>query len=157
MSDTQPTAAAPEPHQQPETEPVAAPEHPAPSAPPMTERTRLRDLVFGLRSLVAVAVAGVVVGGVGGYALSAATDDDGGRMGRFGPGPGFRGGPDGGPPGGFQGGPGQQLPGQGPGQLPGQLPPQQQAPPSASATPSPAQSPAQSSAQSSAQSPTQSS
>ena len=154
MSDTQPTAAAPEPHQQPDVDPVPAAEHPAPAAPaapaaqlpPVTERPRLRDLVFGLRSLVAVAVAGVVVGGVGGYALSAATDDDSGRMGRFGPGPGFRGGPDGGAPGGFQGGfqggPGQQLPGQGPGQLPGQGPgqlPPQQAPPSASATPSPSQ------------------
>jgi len=90
--------------------------------------------VFGLRSLVAVGVAGVIVGGVGGYALQAATDDGGGRMGRFGPGPGFRGGPDGGgfPRGGFQGGPGQQLPGQ----MPPQQAPQQPLP-SASPTPSP--------------------
>src|SRR3954451_11959669 len=69
MSDTEPTRAQPDP--QPEQpEPVAAPAA-APAAPPPVQRTRVRDLVFGLRSVVAVAVAGVIVGGLGGVALPA--------------------------------------------------------------------------------------
>ena len=75
-----------------------------------TERVRLRDRLFGLSALIAVAVAGVLIGGLAGFGIHAATDGDGrdGRMGRFGPGggPGFQGGPNGGGPGGFQGGPG---------------------------------------------------
>ena len=86
-------------------------------------QTRLRDHLFGLRSVVAVALAGVVLGGLAGFGIHAATDGDGGdgRMGRFGPGGGFQNGPGGrGGPGGFPQGPGQQVPGQqGPG---GQLP-----------------------------------
>jgi hypothetical protein len=88
----------------------------------VVQRTRLRDRLFGLWSLVAVAVAGVIMGGLAGFAIHAATDNDrqDGRMGRFGP--GF--GPDGGARhgwGGFpDGGPGQ-FPG-GPGQGPGQFP-----------------------------------
>ena len=116
MSDTQPTAAQPDPElvHEPMADPAAA-------APP--PRTRLRDLVFGLRSLVAVALAGVVLGGLAGFGIHAATDGDGrdGRMGRFGPGDGFRGGPG-------QMGPSQMGPGQlGPGQpgLGGQQPPPQ--------------------------------
>jgi len=109
MSDTQPTAAQPDP-----------PDEPTQPAAPAGERTRLRDLVFGLKSLVAVAVAGVILGGLAGFGIHAATDgeDRDGRMGRFGPGGvGFPGGPGGG-----VGGPGRMGPGQlGPG---GQLPPQ---------------------------------
>jgi hypothetical protein len=79
--------------------------------------------VFGLRSLIAVGAAGVILGGLAGFGIHAAADDDrrDGRMGRFGPGFGPRGGFGQGPgrfPGGGQGqfpsGPGQQ----GPGQLP---------------------------------------
>ena len=130
MSDTQPTAAQPdrpdEPTQHAEAagEPPAAPPA-APTAAPTGGRTRLRDLVFGLKSLVAVAVAGVIMGGLAGFGIHAATDGEGrdGRMGRFGPGrAGFPGGPEGGFGGPGQMGPGQMGPGQvGPG---GQLPPQ---------------------------------
>ena len=104
MSDTQPPA---------DPEPVQPPTPQVPVAPPV-ERTRLRDRLFGLRALIGVALAGVILGGLAGFGVHAATDGDGrdGRMGRFGPG---------GPDGGF-GGPGQMGPGQmGPG---GQLPPQ---------------------------------
>ena len=89
MSDTEPTAV------QPEQELEA----------PVADRTRLRDLVFGLRALVAVALAGLILGGLAGFGIHAATDGDGedGRMGRFGPGGGFQDGPGG--PGG-RGGPG---------------------------------------------------
>jgi len=132
MSDTQPTAAQPEP---PEEQPTgqtaalpssAAPPGPPPTwtpAPPVAQRTRLRDRIFGLRSLIAVGVAGVILGGLAGFGIHAATDNDrrDGRMGRFGPqfgpGGGFRDGHGGFP----RGGPGQ-FPG-GPGQGPGQFPP----------------------------------
>jgi hypothetical protein len=112
MSDTEPNAVQPEP------EPVA-------------ERTRLRDLVFGLRALVAVAVAGLILGGLAGFGINAATGDGpDGRMGRFGPGGGFQDGPGGrGGPGGFPQGPGQIGPGV-------QAPPVPQAP-------QPSQSPSQ--------------
>jgi hypothetical protein len=103
MSDTQPTSAQP----------------PGPPA------ERFRDRVFRFRAVLAVAVAGVLLGGLGGFGLHAATDggsDD--RMGRFGPGqrpggggPGFGGGqaglpggPQDGLQGGQNGGQGQQLP-----------------------------------------------
>jgi hypothetical protein len=77
--------------------------------------------VFGLRSLVAVAVAGVIVGGLAGYGIHAATDDGhrDDRMGRFGPGFGPGGGFGAGRgPGGFPGGPGRQYGGPGTQQLP---------------------------------------
>ena len=100
MSETEPTAAQPE---QPEQEPAA----------PVADRTRLRDLVFGLRALVAVALAGLILGGLTGFGIHAATDGDGqdGRMGRFGPGGGFQDGP-GGPRGTRR--PGWLSPGAGP-------------------------------------------
>ncbi len=85
----------------------------------VADMRQLRDRVFGLRSVVTVALAGVVLGGLGGFGIHAATDGDGrdARMGRFGPGGGFQDGPGGrGGPGGFPQGPGQQGPGQGPGQ-----------------------------------------
>ena len=143
MSDTQPTAAQPGPaEEQPTAPPQPAPVAEAAAEPP-APRTRLRDLVFGLRSLVAVAIAGVIVGGLGGFAIHAATDGHDERMGRFGPREGFGGGPGGGfqqGPGGFPQGPGggfQQGPdGQpGPGQMPGQMGPGPQGQP-----PSPAPS-----------------
>jgi hypothetical protein len=55
--------------------------------------------MFGLWTLLAVALAGVIVGGLAGFGLHAVTDSDDrdGRMVRFGPGrPGFQGGPGGG-------------------------------------------------------------
>ena len=114
MSDTEPTAEQPEqPAQPPDPTPV-------PAGP------RLRDRVFGLRSVVMVALAGVILGGLGGFGIHAATHGDD-RDGRFGPGGGFQNGPGGrGGPGGFPQGPGQQGPGQmGPG---GQAPQAPQAP-----------------------------
>jgi hypothetical protein len=118
MSDTD------QPDEQP-TEPVAATPPPPPPptvavpaaapAAPTLQRVRLRDQAFGIRSLVAVALAGVIMGGLAGFGIHAATggDDRDGRMGRFGPGFGPGGGfredrGRGGLPGdGFQGGPGQ--------------------------------------------------
>ena len=118
MSDNEPTADKPtaeQPTPAPETAPEAAPE--AAQAQVEPARPRLRDHLFGLRSVVAVALAGVVLGGLGGFAVHAATDGGGrdDRLGRFGPG-GFQGGP-----GGFPQGPGQRSPGQ---QGPGQQAPQ---------------------------------
>jgi hypothetical protein len=100
-----------------ETEPPPPPPPPPPATEqvptaPALQRVRLRDQAFGIRSLVAVALAGVIVGGLGGFAIHASTDDGTDRMGRFGPGfgPGFgpRGGFQDGP--GFQGGPGNGFP-----------------------------------------------
>jgi hypothetical protein len=150
MDDTEPTAAQPAEPTPTVVEPVAAEHVTAPAA----ERPRLRDLVFGLRSLIVVAVAGVIIGGLAGFGIHAATDGDGpdGRMGRFGPGGGFRGGPEGG----FGGGPGQGW-GQGPGQGPGQVGPggpmggpgTQQLPPQGGTQPQPTQPPAATPTQSS--------
>jgi hypothetical protein len=120
MSDTQPTAAQPEPpEEQPIQQTAAQPSPPPPPGPPPTwtpaapvaQRPPLRDRVFGLTSLIAVGVAGVIFGGLAGFGIHAAADDDhrDGRMGRFGP--GF------GPGGGFRDDRG--FPGGGPGQLPG--------------------------------------
>jgi hypothetical protein len=141
MSDTQPPGPGEQPEQPEEqpTEPMAAtPPPPPPLPPPPTlaapvaapalQRVRLRDQAFGIKSLVTVAVAGVIVGGLAGFGIHAATDDDhrDSRMGRFGPGfgpgGGFREGrgPGGFPGGGFPGGPGQDQDG-GPGTQ--QLPP----------------------------------
>lgn len=119
MSDTEPTDV------QPEQEPAAA---------PVAERTRLRDLVFGLKALVAVALAGLILGGLAGFGINAATGDErDGRMGRFGPGGGFQEGPGGrGGPGGFPQGPGQMGPG-------GQAPQMPQGPPAPQSSQSPGQ------------------
>ena len=110
-----------------------------PDPTPAPAGTRLRDRVFGFRSVVMVALAGVILGGLGGFGIHAATDGDGrdDRMGRFGPGGGFQDGGRGGP-GGFPQGPGQQGPGQ---QGPGQVAPGGQAP----QAPQPSQSPGQAS------------
>jgi hypothetical protein len=82
-------------------------------------RPSWKDRAYGVRSVAAVAVAGLIIGGGAGAAIHAATADEGGRGGR----PGFgNGGPGGGQmpvgPGGgqMQGGPG--------GGQPPQLPPQ---------------------------------
>lgn len=121
------------------TESVAsvAPERPElPEPPPSADladkpaKPRLRDVAFGIRSLAAVAVASLILGGVGGVVVGAVGarhhDDDRGPRGDFG-GPGMMqqgGREDGQFPGQFPGPPPQQmLPGQGgPG---GALPPTQ--------------------------------
>src|SRR5688500_18949100 len=89
----------------------------AADAPPV--RPSWRERAYGVRTVPAVAVAGLIVGGGAGAAIHAATADDGGRDGR--PGFGRGGGPGGGFGGGF-GGPGGQMPGQGGGPGQGQLP-----------------------------------
>src|SRR3954453_4157667 len=140
MSDPQPTPAQPEPAANRPAEPVAAtpppPPPPGPPAAPVAQRTRLRDLAFGLRSLLAVAVAGVIVGGLAGFGIHAATDDDhrDGRMGGFGPGfgPG-RGFGDGA---GHHGFPGGGTPG-GPGQTGGAAPPRVAGPRAGARPPTP--------------------
>jgi hypothetical protein len=74
-------------------------------APEAAARTRWRDRVLGFRGVLAVALAGLIVGGVGGAAIGALAsgDDDHDRRG---PGPmelrGDR--PERGEPGGFPGG-----------------------------------------------------
>lgn len=87
---------------------------------PVPARPSWKDRVYGVRSVAAVAVAGLIIGGGAGAAIHAATDDGGrdGRPGRM----GFQGGPGGfgGPGGQMQGGPGGMPgPGAGPG---GQMP-----------------------------------
>src|SRR3954451_12757839 len=109
MSDTQPTAAQP-PEQQPQvqsqqqsaTPPPSPPSPPSPppvppvppvppattayATPPEADPPRFRDRLFALLALIAVAIAGVVLGGLAGFGIQAAADGDGryGRMGRFG-------------------------------------------------------------------------
>jgi hypothetical protein len=132
MSDNEPTA------EQPAEQP-AAPPAPQSASERAATQTPLRDHLFGLRSVLAVGLAGVVLGGLGGFGIHAATDGDGdGRMGRFGPGGGFQDGRGG--PGGFPQGPGQQGPGQqGPGQQGGPMGPGGQAPQLPQASPTPSQ------------------
>ena len=110
-------------------EAVEPPVNPAPTpAPPVASdpapvatapAPRFRDRVLGIRGVAAVALAGLVIGGGGGFALGAVTDGGDDRMG---PGRAGFGGPGqfqqfpGRPQGGQQGGPGQVFPG-------GQMPP----------------------------------
>lgn len=67
-------------------------ENPGPESP----RRSWKDRAYGLRSVAAVAVAGLIIGGGAGAAIHAATGDDG-RDGRptFGPGGGMPQPPDG--------------------------------------------------------------
>ena len=78
-------------------------EHHDETAP--SSRTSWKDRVYGVRSVAAVAVAGLIIGGGAGAAIHTATADDGGRDGR----PGRMG----------NGGPGQMPGGPGGGQMPG--------------------------------------
>ena len=88
--DHQPTQALP-------AQQAPAPE-PAPDVGPAPEKQRLRDRVWSFRALIAVALASVIMGGLGGAALANVAQDDDER--RLGPGQGWfdREGP-GGPPG----------------------------------------------------------
>ena len=90
--------------------------YPAPyGAQPGPAPVRFRDRVLGMRGVIAVALASVILGGVGGAALGAVSsgDDENGGFGRG--------------PGSFQPGQNGQLPPGGQqfqqGQVPGQLPP----------------------------------
>ena len=80
-----------------------APE-PAPQEEPTATKQPLKDRVFGIRGVAAVAVASVILGGAGGAALGAASggDDKDQQRGR----PGFNNGQ-------FPGGPGGQGDGRG--------------------------------------------
>lgn len=112
--------------------PVADPAQAAPPTPPSGPATpaapRLRDRVFRLRAVLAVAAAGVIVGGMAGAGLTAVADGHGGgrsQPGRFGFRPGQAPGMPGGMPGmpgvpgqGFPNPPGQGLQGVQPGQEP---------------------------------------
>lgn len=102
--------------------PGSAENNEAPAAPAAPAGPRLRDRMWTFRSLLAVGIASLLLGGAGGAALVAATGDDHDRdqhrMGRWN-GPGGPGGFDGRGPGmmngyGQQRGP-QQLPQQGTG------------------------------------------
>ena len=89
----------------------------------LSPRSTWKERAYGVRSVAAVAVAGLIIGGGAGAAIHAATADDGGRDGRPGFGNGNRG------PGGGFGGPG--------GQMPGQMPPGQQGGPGGGQLPQP--------------------
>jgi hypothetical protein len=54
--------------------------------PPQQERPRFADQVLGMRAVVAVALACLIIGGLSGFILGHAAGSDGGR---FGGGPGF--------------------------------------------------------------------
>jgi hypothetical protein len=101
-------AASEQPHQQPAEHTVAQ--------QPVASRQRFVERVWGLKAVIAVALASVIIGGLGGAALAKGGDRQGrdGRMGfGHGPGPGFGQGFGRGPNG--QGPPGQmkRMPGQG--------------------------------------------
>lgn len=100
--------------QAPQSSPLPGAPTPPPAADVAPGRSRFVDRVLGMRAVLAVAVAGLVVGGVGGALLGATTD--GGNDG-FGRGPGgFQGGQFQG--GQFQGGPNGQMPNRMPHQPP---------------------------------------
>jgi hypothetical protein len=63
-----------------------------PDRPEDGPRQRFADRVWSLRALIAVALASVILGGLGGAALASVGDDDG-RDGRDGPGRFHRSGP----------------------------------------------------------------
>ena len=76
-----------------QTQPPELPEAPEPTEPPQAResprpadtRRRWRDRTLSFRGVVAVALAGLVVGGLGGAAIHAVADGDHERDGRFGP------------------------------------------------------------------------
>jgi hypothetical protein len=70
-------------HTEPMTDPVEPPVEPQAQPPveppvepaPASEKTTWRDRVLGMRGVVAVALASLVVGGLGGLTLSRVVDD----------------------------------------------------------------------------------
>ena len=123
MSETQPIGSE-QPPQDPAQDPPREPDEPVTSS----ERPRFRERVFGLWTLLAVAVAGLLLGAVVATGVGALVDH--GRPDHLGPGPGMGRGFEGGPGGhhGFRGGPEGPPPG-----APGQVPPS--SPPSDEPTP----------------------
>jgi hypothetical protein len=85
-----------QPDAEPTSEPTSEPD----------DRPGWRQRAYGVRSVAAVAVAGLIIGGGAGAAIHAATADDGGRDG----GPDRMGFQRGGPDGGRDGGPGDGQP-----------------------------------------------
>ena len=58
------------------------PGYPAYAAPSAQPRPRFADQVMGMRAVVAVALACLVIGGLSGFILGHAAGSDGGRFGR---------------------------------------------------------------------------
>jgi hypothetical protein len=103
-----PQAAAPTPAQP--ASPTAATHDPAHPAYAAMHQPRFVDRVLGMRAVIAVALAALIIGGLSGFLLGEHTNGGDDRFGHGGPGgfpggQGFRGGP--------QGTPGQQNFGQG--------------------------------------------
>ncbi len=100
-SDPEPTPTQAIPAQQAADQPVGPPVGPpvgSPVGPPVgppADKQRLRDRLWSFRALIAVALASVIVGGLGGAALASVADN--GNDGRRGPGQFNRGGGFGGP------------------------------------------------------------
>jgi hypothetical protein len=85
-----PEAPVPPPAAQPTAQPTAQPAYamPVPAGYPAyaaQQRPRFADQVMGMRAVVAVALACLIIGGLSGFILGHAAGSDGGR---FGPGPG---------------------------------------------------------------------
>ena len=99
MSDQQPPAQPPEPA--PTYDETQRLQQPQPQGPPAYQSQqpaagpRFRDRLWGLRAVIAVALASVILGGLGGAAIARVGDHEEGRDGRFGPGQGRFGGPGG--------------------------------------------------------------
>ena len=108
MSTLDPQAPAPPPAQP--APPTAAAHDPAHPAYAAMHQPRLVDRVLGMRAVIAVALAALIIGGLSGFLLGEHTNGGDDRFGHGGPGgfpggQGFRGGP--------QGTPGQPNFGQG--------------------------------------------
>jgi hypothetical protein len=88
MAENDDVPGSPDADVQPATEPTPPPADTA-AAPGPVLVTRWRDRAWSFRAMIAVALASLLIGGVGGSVLVAATDDDHDghyRMGPYGPG-----------------------------------------------------------------------
>jgi hypothetical protein len=88
MAENDDVPGSPDADVQPATEPTPPPADTAATPGPVLV-TRWRDRAWSFRAMIAVALASVLIGGVGGSVLVAATNDDNDghyRMGRYGPG-----------------------------------------------------------------------
>ena len=80
-----PPPAAPAPEATPPGPAYAMPlpaGYPAYGVPPAQQRPRFADQVLGMRAVVAVALACLIIGGLSGFILGHAAGSDGGRFGR---------------------------------------------------------------------------
>lgn len=75
MNDDETPADAPAPAPDPVAEP-AAPTQPVPAAGPVPTKLRWRERAFGLRAVLAVALAGLIVGAGAGVGTTLLVDDD---------------------------------------------------------------------------------